>query len=253
MIAQGLLLPLNVIQEGTSMSIIHHDPLVWYVMKEQNPGVEVAVSANGNEEIIKIENDGLLMLEKGRVTVKKGRLIYRRLNYEILSKLLAFIDIALKSNEQCRNEEKLQYITILDKLLLTDKSKSEKWFIQSVLISDGNLCCLHKLLRRTECYKIVRYLLSNTTSNINLHTLGKIYGLSYSHFRRLCRTALGGKVKAELCNWRLVRCVLETIEGESDMTTIAHKYGYSSSSHFSADVKNKLGKSPRELFRHSDK
>lgn len=33
------------------------------------------------------------------------------------------------------------------------------------------------------------------------------------------------------------------------MTTIAHKYGYSSSSHFSAEVKSRLGKTPRELCK----
>ncbi|CDK45376.1 Type III secretion thermoregulatory protein (LcrF,VirF,transcription regulation of virulence plasmid) [Escherichia coli IS1] len=43
--------------------------------------------------------------------------------------------------------------------------------------------------------------------------------------------------------------MLEIIEGNSDMTTIAHKYGYSSSSHFSAEVKSRLGKTPRELCK----
>lgn len=60
---------------------------------------------------------------------------------------------------------------------------------------------------------------------------------------------MGGKVKTELCGWRVARAVLEIIEGNSDMTTIAHKYGYSSSSHFSAEVKSRLGKTPRELCK----
>lgn len=72
--------------------------------------------------------------------------------------------------------------------------------------------------------------------------LVNFYGVSYSHFRRLCSYALGGKVKTELCGWRVARAVLEIIEGNSDMTTIAHKYGYSSSSHFSAEVKSRLEK-----------
>lgn len=122
-------------------------------------------------------------------------------------------------------------------VVLFSKVASEAWFLATYLSSDNINEILFQHLRKTECYKLVRYLLSQSLIQTSLYDLGELYGVSYSHFRRLCSYALGGKVKTELCGWRVARAVLEIIEGNSDMTTIAHKYGYSSSSHFSAEVK----------------
>ncbi|MFV8808617.1 helix-turn-helix domain-containing protein, partial [Yersinia enterocolitica] len=132
---------------------------------------------------------------------------------------------------------------------LSNRTITEFWFLSAYLERKEWFTPLCDLLRKSEYYYLVRYLLSQSIKQNTLYDLGKIYGVSYSHFRRLCNYALGGKVKAELCSWRMARAVLEIIEGKSDMTSVAYKYGYSSSSHLSADVKSRLGKTPRELCK----
>ncbi|MGL6148964.1 MAG: helix-turn-helix domain-containing protein, partial [Plesiomonas sp.] len=69
----------------------------------------------------------------------------------------------------------------------------------------------------------------------------------YSHFRRLCRHALGSAAKAELRDWRMARSLLDVVEGQENLTQVAIKHGYASSSHFSNEIRELLGVSPRGL------
>lgn len=248
MIAEGVLLPLTIMTQGSTLQ--HVEPSVWLVTKEQNTGVELTLNLQGEKQVFRINNDGLIIFDRGPMQVTQGPLVYRKVNHDMFSKLLAFVDTAIETT-RAKNENNFTFLRLPEYHFLCDQGRSEKWFLQAILNDDQWVKPLCQLLRKTECYGLVQYLLSESTACLSLYELGRVYGLSYSHFRRLCRTALGGKVKAELCGWRMARCILEIIEGKTDMTTIAHKYGYSSSSHFSAEVKNKIGKSPRDLCRHS--
>lgn len=249
MLEQGLLLPLNIRRAHHA----HIEPTIWYVEKGHNDNVELTVSVDNKKNVIKIDHDGLLIFDRVDVVVSKGALVYRKLKIDLLSKLLAFVDSGFKSDIELVSKENFSYLAIYDSSFLYDRSKSEIWFLSSFLNNKKWMIPLTSILRKTEYYGLVRYLIEGTTTSLNLYELGRVYGLSYSHFRRLCRNALGVKVKAELCNWRMARCVLEILEGQSDMTTVAHKYGYSSSSHFSSEVKQRIGKTPRDLCRHVEK
>lgn len=252
MIEEGLLLPLSVHRKGKCFA--HNEPSVWYVKVSQNRNVMVTYKTRKADVSRKISSDGLLIFDRGHICVTGADLVYRRVNTDTLAKLLAFVDTAINPNATALSSViTMSYIPFRSLQLLRDKNLFEKWFLRSILNQDKPAEDLCDILRKTECYNLVRFLIESSNSTLSLHQLGKIYGLSYSHFRRLCRNALGGKVKSELCSWRMARCVLEMLEGENDMTTIAYKYGYSSSSHFSAEVKSKMGRSPREICRRLEK
>jgi AraC-like DNA-binding protein len=77
--------------------------------------------------------------------------------------------------------------------------------------------------------------------------LGERYGLSKSHFNRLCREVLGNGVKHELRLWRATEAMLEVFDRREALTAIAYDHGFSSPSHFSREVKELFGVSPRRF------
>ena len=247
MIEEGLLLPMSVLLQGQKLTLL--DPELWFLRYNENQDVSLAVSIGNNHQRIIIVEDVLLLLDRSQIEVITGKAVYHPPRIDILSKLLAFIDESAGVAEREHHEFFADAIPFTSEMVLFSKVASEAWFLAVYLSNDNANEILFRHLRKTECYKLVRYLLSQSLMQTSLYDLGELYGVSYSHFRRLCSYALGGKVKTELCGWRVARAVLEIIEGNSDMTTIAHKYGYSSSSHFSAEVKSRLGKTPRELCK----
>ena len=247
MIEEGLLLPMNVLLQGQKLTLL--DPEMWFLRGNENKDVTLVITIGNNHQKLMVVEDILLLIDRSQIEVTAGKVIYHPLRIDILSKLLAFIDESTGSVERERHELFADALPFASEVVLFSKVASEAWFLATYLSSDNINEILFQHLRKTECYKLVRYLLSQSLIQTSLYDLGELYGVSYSHFRRLCSYALGGKVKTELCGWRVARDVLEIIEGNSDMTTIAHKYGYSSSSHFSAEVKSRLGKTPRELCK----
>nr|WP_241391658.1 helix-turn-helix domain-containing protein [Yersinia frederiksenii]ULG19762.1 AraC family transcriptional regulator [Yersinia frederiksenii] len=247
MIAQGIILPLNVIKEGESFNL--SDQELWLVTIPDNASVQLNISKAGSSMICKLECNCILLLDRININATWGDLIYHKIRIDILSKLLAFIDEAQNVKIAKNHDIYFNHIDFTELNVLDDRSAAESWFLSAYIERKEWINPLCDFLRNFEHYDLVRYLLSQSMGQNTLYDLGKTYGVSYSHFRRLCSSALGGKVKAELCNWRMAKAVFEIIEGESDMTSIAYKYGYSSSSHFSSDIKNRLGKTPRELCK----
>lgn len=247
MIEEGLLLPMNVLLQGQKLTLL--DPEMWFLRGNENKDVTLVITIGNNHQKLMVVEDILLLIDRSQIEVTAGKVIYHPLRIDILSKLLAFIDESTGSVEREHHELFADALPFASEVVLFSKVASEAWFLATYLSSDNINEILFQHLRKTECYKLVRYLLSQSLIQTSLYDLAELYGVSYSHFRRLCSYALGGKVKTELCGWRVARAVLEMIEGNSDMTTIAHKYGYSSSSHFSAEVKSRLGKTPRELCK----
>ncbi|PNM27147.1 AraC family transcriptional regulator [Yersinia enterocolitica] len=247
MIAQGMLLPLNILKEGKSY--ILPDQELWLIKMSENTAVQLVISQGKHNINWKAECDCLLLLDHVHIKVTYGTLIYHKVRIDVLSKLLAFIDEARNIETAKIHDFHFSYLNIAGMNLLNNRSTAESWFLSAYIERKEWIAPLCDFLRTSEFYDLVRYLLSQSMSQNTLYDLGRVYGVSYSHFRRLCSYALGGKVKAELCSWRMARAVLEIIEGKSDMTSVAYKYGYSSSSHFSADIKSRLGKTPRELCK----
>lgn len=246
MIAEGLLLPVSIIVQGASLHIPEQE--VWLIRKHENIDTQLEISQYAVRAEWLCEEDCLLLFDRTSVTVTVGTLVLRRVRIDMLSKLIAFVD---EANPEPVTSDGVHFYDCIpcDSTIFADRSLSEAWFLAAYVTKQSWVRSLSNLLRRTECYGLVRYLLSKSIQQASLYELGKAYGVSYSHFRRLCSHALGGKVKSELCSWRMARAVLEIIEGRCDMTSVAYKYGYSSSSHFSAEVKNRLGKTPRELCK----
>ncbi|EHG5995773.1 TPA: helix-turn-helix domain-containing protein [Escherichia fergusonii] len=248
MIQEGLLLPVTIVKEGASLHISHQEVLS--IRKCENINTQLEITQKKLSTNWVCEEDCLLLLDCTSIKVTAGKLVLRRVRIDILSKLLAFVDGA--SSEKTSSDGVCFFGCIpCNCSIFTDRSQSEAWFLAAYVTKQPWINSLSNLLRRTECYGLVCYLFSKSLQQASLYELGKAYGVSYSHFRRLCSHALGGKVKSEMCSWRMAWAVLELIEGKSDMTSAAYKYGYSSSSHFSAEVKNRLGKTPRELCKKS--
>ncbi|EDY5736410.1 AraC family transcriptional regulator [Salmonella enterica] len=194
--------------------------------------------------------DCLLLIDCAILTVTSGTLAYRKLQVAKLAKFLAFIDEA--NPESSTTTEIGHFFECVDcdnSLVFSDVSRTEEWFLAEYMMKRIAFNPLLNLLRKTESYGLVRYLLVRSLQQFSLSELGKTYGVSYSHFRRLCYCALGGKVKVELCNWRMIRVIFEIIKGSNDVTTVVYKYGYSSPSHFFAEVKSRLRNFPVCLWK----
>lgn len=83
-----------------------------------------------------------------------------------------------------------------------------------------------------------------------MRMLGEDYGVSYTHFRRLCSRALGGKAKSELRNWRMAQSLLNSVEGHENITQLAVNHGYSSPSHFSSEIKRADRRFAAEIIKY---
>ncbi|ONC26353.1 hypothetical protein AQ914_04540 [Burkholderia pseudomallei] len=112
---------------------------------------------------------------------------------------------------------------------------------------DRSVQRLLDFMRTQEAWHLVRFLLDEHGGAKTVAALGERYGLSKAHFNRLCREVLGNGLKRELRQWRAVCAVLEMLERRDGMASVAFEHGFSSSSHFSREIKELLGVSPRYL------
>ncbi|WP_299999387.1 helix-turn-helix domain-containing protein [uncultured Cedecea sp.] len=108
-------------------------------------------------------------------------------------------------------------------------------------------------IRNMESYWIAYFLLSQVFSDNNdsdaykLYNACKVYGVSESYFRKLCHNAFTCGPKKQLRMWRAAYSALQLIEKDKSIATIAGNNGYSSSSHFSSEIKSIFGITPREF------
>lgn len=190
---------------------------------------------------------GLLLLDNLNFSIEAGDASCYGVNLIFFAKLLAFADEAGKV-EMAKEYGAFHAMIDIDKVdMLHDRHAAESWFIQLIYENSPTFRPFFTLLRRTEYYALVRFLLTQSLNGGNLHALGESYGVSYSHFRRLCHQALGATTKMELRRWRMARALLDASEEGHSFTEVAFKHGYASSSHFSNEVRALLGVSPRGL------
>ncbi|WP_217896713.1 helix-turn-helix domain-containing protein [Pandoraea sp. PE-S2T-3] len=189
---------------------------------------------------------GLLMFGRGQVRVAGGALDYHPLHCDVLVKLLAFMDEARVAGpceaERHESSPTLHHVPV--DALWTDRRQCEIWFLSQLAAPSDAFCTMLAVLRRGESYKLVRFLLSRSHTGGTLRHMCAKYGVSYSHFRRLCRCALGESAKIVLRDWRMARSMLEVAQGSDSYTEIALRNGYASSSHFSTEIKELIGMSP---------
>lgn len=232
----------EVLEEGCKRRV--QTPEVWFLQISSSDTIQVEFSWGKRIESQEIKADGLLLLDRVDVRVIKGTLLFRQLHLEVLRKLLGFIDESRNVNSFDANTSRWTSIPLQNTTMMQNRKFFEYWFLQEMWDPSPEFKMLLALLRHNESYLLVRFLLGHTTYYNTLQELGDRYGVSYSHFRRLCSHALGNGAKAELRDWRMARSLLDVAEGQDNLTEVAFKHGYSSSSHFSNDIKELLGVSP---------
>lgn len=138
---------------------------------------------------------------------------------------------------------------------LDDENKS----MMAILISTRIKPQYHRLeslftfIRGVESYWISYYLLCqmmNEDKESDCHKIAHVsrtYGVSESYFRKLCHDAFTRGPKKQLRLWRAAHSALQLIEEDNSISTIAGNNGYSSSSHFSSEIKSLFGITPREF------
>ncbi|HEY4316121.1 MAG TPA: helix-turn-helix domain-containing protein [Herbaspirillum sp.] len=220
---------------------------------------------------------GLIVLDRVACEVEAGGGAAYEVEIAALTKLQAFLDAALTEtlgsalnlsltaakpdDATVNNAPLLIAVDFPAALDIRNWSAIERWFLaQSVKAGNqadiagavlADFSYIAAVLRTHEYYKLVRFLLSQPASR-TMHELSVEYGLSYSHFRKLCREALGRGGKAEFQYWRNVRALLDMVDhaGQgASLTDVALRQGFASSSHFSDAMKGQFGIAPRYLTR----
>lgn len=190
----------------------------------------------------------LLAIAPASVTVESGELQCLLLDFTLLARLQVFIDKSL--NKESTHSSRM-LVGCMPTVLRTEPEQKEieYWLLHQALHGTEGLEHFSNVLRQSEWYALVEFLFDAYRSNSNqrLQTLCSRYGLSVSHFRRLSRRALGNTAKSALRDWRLGQALFELINGDNNLTTIAMNHGYASLSHFSNEVKDVIGVSPRNL------
>lgn len=124
----------------------------------------------------------------------------------------------------------------------------ECWYLALAMKGAESYRIFARELRCIESYQLLGFLLKEGSNSAKLQHLAERYGVSTSHFRRLCHHALGNAPKSELREWRTARALLMMADGQSNLTDVALEFGYASSSHFSKEVRELVGVAPSSLI-----
>lgn len=192
----------------------------------------------------------------------KGAWVIETLTMSQSTTLFSFLDFQMKvRNVNNSHSEKRKEDTVLvrtDKDLvavLEDENKSMMAMFISTLLKpkDHQLDELFSFIRSVESYWISYFLLSqmmNEDKENDCQKIGyacKAYGVSESYFRKLCHDAFTRGPKKQLRLWRAAHSALQLIDKEKSISIIAGNNGYSSSSHFSCEIKSLFGITPRDF------
>lgn len=124
----------------------------------------------------------------------------------------------------------------------------EYQIICEMLNAQSTLSGLFKKIRNSEHYWLIKHLvLAADSKNNSVMDISKSYGLSGTHFRRLCQRYIGSQSKNQLRHWRGVASVLDVLVKEHSLTRIASDHGYCSASHFSNEIRQQFGMSPKKI------
>lgn len=105
-------------------------------------------------------------------------------------------------------------------------------------------------IRTLDSYRISLFLLSfflneKDGGGGNVQKASKVYGLSETCFRKQCVSVFGRGPNKQIRLWRAASSVLQLMECDGSVVTIACANGYSSSSHFSSEIKAFFGMTPK--------
>lgn len=244
---ENIILPRKLLVENYKQDIT--EPTCWLVQThDQTCRIQFRTGEESSSLMLPSNWHGIVVMNKSTVEIESGAPSQQELPLFALVKLQVFID---ESRQFTLKYEPLQHwdsIELNCDPLITTCGDVERWLLAQTTILSENMETLASFLRRTEWYWLIRFLLNESVSNLKIHELGARYGLSYSHFRRLCRNALGNSAKNELRGWRIARALLDVVEEGQSLTEVAMRHGYASSSHLSNDIRDAFGVSPRGLW-----
>lgn len=176
--------------------------------------------------------------------------------------LFSFLDYQAKtryvipgiSEQEMKNPALLRTEKHLAVLLDSGNPSMMGMLISTLLNPQGHkLESLFSFIRSLESYWISYFLLSQMMDEDKegdyqkISYVSKTYGVSESYFRKLCNDAFTQGPKKQLRLWRAAHSALQLIEKDNSISTIAGNNGYSSSSHFSYEIKTLFGITPREF------
>lgn len=192
------------------------------------------------------EWQGLLVVRSG-LRVVSGSAQVLSLSHANLVKLQFFIDRGIAPQALPVHGEPW---AALSEGCTRDQTVSdlESWYLTLALQGHAAYRAFAHQLRSGERYQLLGFLLEQGSGSEKLQDLARRYGVSVSHFRRLCHQALGGGAKSELRGWRTAQALLTMAEGASSLTDVAMEFGYASSSHFSKEVRELVGVAPSSLI-----
>ncbi|WP_169449818.1 helix-turn-helix domain-containing protein [Paludibacterium yongneupense] len=190
----------------------------------------------------------LILTGPGRFRCLAGEVRLFPIARESLCCLLAFIDAPGVAAAAPSGVWPLRMLIPMPVSAAAGEKALRYCLIASALSCDEAILPLLTYLRQQESYSLVRFLDRRSNRGDSIAVLGQEYGLSYSHFRRLCRRALGMGVKAAFKRWRAARTLLRVADSGVSFTAAALDSGYCSSSQFSTEVRSLLGRSPRALL-----
>jgi AraC-like DNA-binding protein len=163
-----------------------------------------------------------------------------------LVKLQVFIDLGNAMFDQRPGQGPWAALPVAYPAIQSEKAL-ERWYIEQAMTGSVAYQDFASVLRRTESYGLVRFLLEQGTHSEKLATLAQRYGVSVSHFRRLCRQALGTAAKPALRGWRTAQALLNMSLQDRSLTDVALEFGFASSSHFSKEIRELVGYAPSSL------
>jgi AraC-like DNA-binding protein len=163
-----------------------------------------------------------------------------------LVKLQAFIDLSDALCNQRTSQAPWATLPVDCDIVQSEKAL-ERWHLEQVMAGGAAYQAFASVLRHNESYGLVRFLLEQGSHSEKLTDLAQRYGVSVSHFRRLCRQALGSAAKPALRGWRTARALLNMSLQDCSLTDVALEFGFASSSHFSKEIRELVGFSPSSL------
>lgn len=222
------------------------DTELLHLVCQQPLVLEICAGSSTHSLSLPAGSSQLLACHNLKLTAASGAASFTRLDLGRVCKLMAFLDQTVAEIER-PNRIDAHVALACPPACSQDMAVLEAWLIGQVLAGGQSVQAFSGFLRRMEHYWLVRYLLVESTQQKNISDMGEEYGLSYSHFRRICKLVLGNSLKSELQSWRAARSLLDVIIHRESMTKVALRNGYASSSHFSHEIKKRFGQSPTAM------
>ncbi|OOG85018.1 AraC family transcriptional regulator [Pseudomonas sp. A25(2017)] len=209
--------------------------------------VQLSAGRLGRSHCLPVGWEGLVV-QSDSLRLSGGELHVTPVCEATLVKLQAFLDMsdALVDAGQRLHAEPWALLPVAGETVRSPQ-RLERWYIGQAMSGTPAYHAVAHLLRHHESYGLVRFLLEQGTHSEKLNTLAQRYGVSVSHFRRLCRQALGSAAKPALRGWRTAQALLNMSLQDGSLTDVALEFGFASSSHFSKEIRELVGFAPSSL------